>query len=296
MPRYKITIAYDGTDFHGWQRQHDKREDSTDRAQSPGGAMSGLSGDETEPRHRRLLRTVQDVLERATREVVREPVSLLGASRTDAGVHARGQVAAFTTTREIPIERLPRAITSRLPRDVMVTRAEIVPEGFDPIRDAIAKGYQYRIMHSCATERRPLFLRNFVTSTAYRLDPARMNEAARLLIGEHDFASFTRVAHGRESTVRTVYQCKVERTSMRRCHIDIVGNGFLYNMVRIIAGTLLEVGRGAIEPEHMPAILAARDRSAAGPTLAPNGLCLMWIRYPQPPSPDACTRVTAPPT
>lgn len=264
MPRYKLTIAYDGTGFHGWQRQHESRELDDAPAQSP----------PTEP-----LRTVQHIVEQAVSEVVRETVTVLGASRTDAGVHARGQVAAFTSTREIPVEKLPRAITSRLPGDVQVTQAEIVPEDFDPIRDAIAKGYRYRIIDECATHRRPLFERHFITSTAYRLDPERMNEAARLLIGEHDFASFTRIAHGRESTVRTIYQCKVDRLSKRRCQIEVVGNGFLYNMIRIIAGTLVEVGRGAIEPGNMVEILAAKDRRAAGPTMAPNGLCLMWVRY-----------------
>jgi tRNA pseudouridine38-40 synthase len=284
MPRYRITIAYDGTDFHGWQRQHDTRD-------SPGTAIHGLSDEQLTDG--RPLRTVQHVLERAVQAVVREPVTVLGASRTDAGVHAIGQVAAFTTSRDIPVEKLSRAITSRLPGDVVVKEAEIVPDAFDPIRDAIAKGYRYRFVHSCATEQRPLFSRNFVTATAYRLDPARMNEAARLLLGEHDFASFTRVAHGRESTVRTIFQCKVDRTSNRRCHLEVVGNGFLYNMVRIIAGTLLEVGRGAIEPEQMPEILRARDRAAAGPTLPPNGLCLMWIRYAE--SEDEHTRTPARP-
>lgn len=246
--------------------------------------MPGLPEGDDDAGTRRPLRTVQHVLERAVQAVVREPVTVLGASRTDAGVHARGQVAAFTTTREIPIEKLPRAITSRLPRDCVVKNAEIVPDEFDPIRDAIAKCYRHRFVHSCATEQRLLFARNFVTTTAYRLDPERMNEAARLLIGEHDFASFTRIAHGRENTVRTVFQCKVDASprSKRRCEMEIIGNGFLYNMVRIIAGTLLEVGRGTIAPEQMPAILAAKDRSAAGPTLPPNGLCLMWIRYASP--------------
>ena len=280
MPRYKITIAYDGTNFHGWQRQHDTRDDLVDDAQDQGEATPGLSLDE-KATARRPLRTVQDTVERAVRDVVREPVTVLGASRTDAGVHAIGQVAAFTTAREIPVDKLPRALTSRLPGDVVVKKAEIVGDDFDPIRDAIAKGYVYRFVHSCATEQRPLFARNFVTATAYRLDPARMNLAARMLLGEHDFASFTRVAHGRESTMRTIYQCKVDRTSRRRCHLEVVGNGFLYNMVRIIAGTLREVGRGAIEPEAIPDILRAKDRNAAGPTLPPNGLCLMWIRYPE---------------
>jgi len=287
MPRYKITLAYDGTDFHGWQRQHDTSDRAGAKAAigpaSP--AMQGPERQEKEdgkpPRARRPLRTVQHVLERAVQAVVREPVVVTGASRTDAGVHALGQVAAFTALREIPVNKLPRAITSRLPGDVVVKRAEVVPETFDPIRDAIAKGYRYRLVHSCATERRPLFTRNLVTATAYRLDAERMNEAARLLIGEHDFASFTRLAHGRETTVRTIYQCKVDvpAGSSRRCQLEIAGNGFLYNMIRIIAGTLVEVGRGAIEPDDVTRILAARDRHAAGPTLPPNGLCLMWVRY-----------------
>lgn len=281
MPRYKITVAYDGTNFHGWQKQ--KRADPCDfqegiEPRSPGIAIPGLPSLE-DAIDAAPLRTVQGVLERAVRTVVREPVNVLGASRTDAGVHSRGQIAAFTCEAFIPVEKLPRAITSRLPEDVQVLKAEIVPDDFDPIRGAIAKGYRYRIAHSCARHRRPLFGRQYITHTAYRLDPVRMNEAARQLLGEHDFTSFTRIHHGRESTVRTVYECKVVQTHRTRCQIDVAGNGFLYNMVRIIAGTLVEVGRGVMEPDTMPAVLAARDRAAAGPTMPPQGLCLMWIRY-----------------
>jgi tRNA U38,U39,U40 pseudouridine synthase TruA len=160
MPRYKITVAYDGTLFHGWQRQcaHDAKgidieaapdEPTVDSGKNDADGRQGRrgsSGDElnvVSPR----IRTVQDVLERAVREVVREPVDVVGASRTDAGVHAKGQVAAFTTNTQIPVEKLPRAITSRLPDDVQVTQAQIVPDDFDPIRGAIAKGYAYRIAH-----------------------------------------------------------------------------------------------------------------------------------------------------
>lgn len=277
MPRYKITVAYDGTHFHGWQKQDRTPENSSDDGQIPetpvtGTEVTGLCDAER-------LRTVQGVLEEAVRKVVREPVNVLGASRTDAGVHAKGQVAAFTTRTSIPVERLARAITSRLPDDVQVRDAEIVTDEFDPIRGAIAKGYCYRLAHSCARHRKPLFDRHYVTHTAYRLDPVRMNLAARLLMGEHDFASFTRINHGRDSTVRTIYDCSVTATHRTRCRIDVVGNGFLYNMVRIIAGTLVEVGRGVIEPEAIPQIITAKDRNAAGPTLPPNGLCLMWIKY-----------------
>jgi tRNA pseudouridine38-40 synthase len=258
MPRLKLTVAYEGTLFHGWQRQEP-------------------------PPPEVPLRTVQGVLEQAVREAVREPVTVIGASRTDAGVHARGQCAAFTCADlRIPLDRLPRAINARLPDDVQVRKAELAIDGFDPIRDCIAKGYRYRVVHG--GRRRalpPLFRRRLTTYTFHRLDPELMNEGARRLLGEHDFASFAQINHGRETTVRTIFQCKVEATSPSRCQLDIAGSGFLYNMVRIIAGTLVEIGRGKIPPERIPDILAARDRTAAGPTLPPEGLCLMWTKYPE---------------
>ena len=256
MPRFKLTVAYDGTNFHGWQKQ------------------SATGGPEGGP-----IRTVQETLEQAVRDVVRESVSVLGASRTDTGVHARGQVAVFDTAREIEPRRLRRAITSRLPGDVIVRRVEEVDAAFDPIRDCIGKGYRYRLAHSCQNGVRPLFDRSFVTWTPYRLDPVRMNEAARALIGEHDFASFTRLHHGRESTVRTVYECRVDVVSSRRCVLSIAGSGFLHNMIRIVAGTLQEIGRGRMSAQNIEAILADRDRRAAGPTLPPQGLFLQWVRY-----------------
>jgi tRNA pseudouridine38-40 synthase len=254
MPRIKLTVAYDGTDFHGWQKQH------------PPGAPP--------------LRTVQGVLERAVREVVREPVNLMGASRTDSGVHARAQVAAFTSEVRIPAARLVRAINSRLPDDVQVLRARPVRASFDPIGDAVRKGYRYRIAHGVAFDGvRPLFDRHLITAVEGVLDPARMDAAARHLVGEHDFASLTRSHHGRESTVRTIDECRVTAASRYRLRIDVSGNGFLHHMVRIIAGTLADVGSGRIEPDAIPEILAARDRSAAGPTMRPEGLCLMWVEY-----------------
>jgi tRNA pseudouridine38-40 synthase len=260
MPRYRLTVAYDGTHFHGWQKQR---------------ANDG-EGD---------LRTAQGVLEQAVREAVREPVTLVGASRTDAGVHAVGQVAAFTCERELPLERLCAAINSRLPEDLQVRDAAIADPAFSPISDAIAKGYRYRIAWGRTGPGgvpRPLFSRYTTYWTPYHLDAVRMNEAARKLLGKHDFASFTRVNHSRESTVRTIHDCLVtaDRRRRRRLHIDVAGDGFLYNMIRIIAGTLVEIGRGKIEPDAMDGILSATDRSAAGDTLPPEGLCLMWIKYP----------------
>ena len=256
MPRYKLIVAYDGTGFHGWQKQH--------------------------PPDHPPLRTVQGVLEQAVAETLTEPVSVLGASRTDAGVHARAQVAAFSTTarHKIATERLAGAINARLPDDVRVRRVTIADAGFSPISDAIAKGYRYRIAHTCGHgAARPLFDRHITYWTPYRLDPDRMNEAARRLIGRHDFTSFTRVHHNRQSTVRTIHDCSVTTTGPRRCRLDVSGDGFLYNMVRIIAGTLANVGLGKTEPEAVADILAATDRRAAGPTLPPEGLFLMWVKY-----------------
>ncbi len=254
MPRYKLIVAYDGTGFHGWQKQH--------------------------PPDHPPLRTVQGVLEQAVAETLTEPVNILGASRTDAGVHARAQVAAFTATRQIATERLAGAINARLPDDLRVRRVTITDAGFSPISDAITKGYRYRIAHACGHgAARPLFDRHFTYWTHYRLDPDRMNDAARRLIGQHDFASFTRLHHNRESTVRTIHDCSVTATGRRRCRLDISGDGFLHNMIRIIAGTLVNVGRGETEPEAIGDILAATDRRSAGPTLPPEGLCLMWVRY-----------------
>ena len=195
-----------------------------------------------------------------------------------------GQVAAFTSDGEMEIDRLCAAINARLPDDMQVRRAAIVSEDFSPISDALAKGYRYRIAWGRAVRGgppRPLFKRFTTFWTPFDLDAVRMNDAARRLIGEHDFASFTRVGQERESTIRTIHDCRVTAGRRRRLHIHVAGDGFLYNMVRIIAGTLLEVGRGRVEPDSMGEIVATADRRAAGPTLPPEGLCLMWIKYPQ---------------
>lgn len=298
MPRYKLTIAYDGTDFCGWQKQ--LPPDETAPPPPPG-----------EDRPRTELRTVQGVLERAVREAVREPITLTGASRTDSGVHAWGQCASFFSNPDPekgvgwPAERglhsLVRAINGKLPRDVLVRDAAVVHDDFDPISGAIEKEYTYTFATGYD---RPLWDRCFVFHTWHELDPAPMAEAARHLIGEHDFASFAQINHGRKTTVRRIYNCAVEDLSprgadfqsasppsvstppplfpgdFRRLRVRVSGSGFLYNMVRILAGTLMEVGRGKIDPNHIPAILESKDRRANhGPTLPPQGLRLEWVRY-----------------
>lgn len=299
MPRYRLTIAYDGTEFHGWQKQEPPDPDAP--------APDPLGG---EVRRARIeMRTVQGVVERAVREVVREPVILLGASRTDAGVHARGQVAAFTcsdlaeeprpgaggesgepraTRTGWPAERgtepLLRAINSRLPGDILVVAAAIAPRDFDPIGHAARKCYSYTFHVS---RHRALWDRSFVHHLWTPHDEGRMAEAAAHVVGTHDFAAFAASGHGRLTTVRTVFACRVARQDdpnpmepgAYRIRMEIEGSGFLYNMVRIIAGTLADVGRGRIEPAEIPGIIAGADRRRAGPTMPPEGLCLEWIRY-----------------
>ncbi len=251
IQRYKLTIAYDGTHFHGWQEQN-----------PPDGPS---------------LRTVQGVLRQAVGRTVGQPVDLIGASRTDTGVHALGQTAAFTAETRIPLERLASAINSRLTDEVDVRQVRIVDAGFDPIRDAKSKQYRYRI-HNAG--HRPVLTRSQVYHCWYDLDETAMTDAAARLIGEHDFAAFANAGHGRETTVRTVHDCRIERPSdLPELHIVISGNGFLYNMVRIIAGTLVEVGRGHWPADCIDVLFDARDRAEAGPTLPPQGLCLEWIRY-----------------
>ena len=255
LKRYKMTIAYDGTAFHGWQKQ-----------EPPG----------LEP-----LRTVQGVVQRATMEVMKQRVEVVGASRTDAGVHARGQVAHFSAATRIPLERIHMAINSRLPRDVEVMAVEEVHAEFDAISDAKHKRYRYRVYNST---HRPLDKRFCVWHCWLRLDIERMNIAAKKLIGTHDVAGLANADHGRDYTVRTIFDCFVEQSPAfmhddPEVHIVVEGSGFLYNMVRIIAGTLIEVGRGHFEPEIIDRILETADRRLAGPTLPPEGLCLEWIRY-----------------
>ncbi|MBX3405277.1 MAG: tRNA pseudouridine synthase A [Phycisphaeraceae bacterium] len=334
MPRYKLTIAYDGTEFCGWQKQfphadavpahmHGFRagdpvawETEAGVEEHPPAAAPTTPPAEAvdDPRVRRELRTVQSVVERAVRLVVREPVVVTGASRTDAGVHARGQVAAFSTLetergRGWPAERgtlpLMRAVNARLPDDVLVRSIEIVPEDFNPIAGAAAKGYTYSLW--CA-DHRPMWSRRTVMHLWHRMDVGAMRACAAEFVGEHDFAAFAATGHGRLTTVRTVFGCEVieesagssghgseeaeqrgwpraegltgeARGDVQRLEIRVWGNGFLWNMVRIIAGTLVEAGKGKCGPERVREALRTGDRRLAGPTLPPHGLCLEWIRY-----------------
>jgi len=242
----RMWIAYDGTDFHGWQRQPQ-------------------------------LRTVQDLVEQAIRRVVRHQIMLNGASRTDAGVHARGQAATFVTTCAIPCPNLKHAIGSRLPKDISIKHVCEVPADFRASSAAVSKLYRYRI-HNHA--RRPV--EDLDQRHTYHfwqpLDTERMQEAARHFVGTYDFAAMATTGHQRLSTIRTVLRCEVHR-HYHEVRIGVEGTGFLYNQVRNMVGTLIEVGRGHWPADRIPAILASGDRSQAGPTAPARGLCLEWIRY-----------------
>lgn len=311
MPRYKLTIAYDGTSFCGWQKQEPYAPDPAPRPDEPRlprpseetlASAEPLGVREGETRPRIALRSVQHVVEQTVRAIVGEHVNLVGASRTDAGVHARGQVAAFTCGGdEAPLadaprsgwplsrgtDKLLRAINGRLPEDVQVMQAEPVDDGFEPISGALEKCYTYTLHVAppppAGTGLRPMWDRRYVHRVWEPLDPARMDEAARRIEGEHDFLAFTTINHGRLTTVRTVFACRVAELSPvpegGRIRIEVRGSGFLYNMVRIIAGTLFDVGRGRLTPDDVTRALATRERRLAGPTLPPTGLCLEWIRY-----------------
>lgn len=327
MPRYKLTIAYDGTDFCGWQKQEpyqtfnsrwssdpapsgESLESFDPKAPTPPVAhpsdlppsrkhdIQGLIQREGEDRPRVQLRTVQHIVERAVREIVHEPIDLLGASRTDSGVHARGQVAAFTCSGDETgegqpaphphtgwplsrgLDKLIRALNGQLPEDVIVLAADPVALNFDPVTGPTAKAYSYTL-HVSRT--RPLWDRRYVHQIWEALDLSRMQEAARRITGEHDFAAFAAAGHGRLNTVRTVFSCEVldlpPVDGEPRFRIEVSGSGFLYNMVRIIAGTLVACGRGRMTADDVSRTIESKDRRNAGPTLPPTGLCLEWIRY-----------------
>jgi len=244
---FALWVAYDGTEFHGWQNQLD-------------------------------LRTVQSVLEDALRRVLRHPVNLIGSGRTDAGVHAAGHVSSFVTTCELDTERLRHSISSRLPKDVSLIALRDVHPRFHATRSAISKLYRYRIHN---TPGRPV--EHFTQRYAYHfwepLDVERMRSGASHFLGEHDFAAMASKGGHRETTVRTVLRCDIER-HLDEIRIDVEGTGFLYKQVRTMVGTLLNVGRGLWDPDRVADVLKSTDRANAGPTAPARGLCLQWVKYP----------------
>ena len=242
-----MIVAYDGTDFHGWQNQ-------------PG------------------MRTVQGLLEEVIQRTVRHRAELIGSGRTDAGVHAVGQTCNFRTDCPLDCGKLRHSLGSRLPQDVALSEIRDVHPDFHATRSAESKLYQYRIFNS---PHRPVerLAQRYVYHCWRTLDLDAMRAAAAHFVGEKDFAAMSAAGAQRESTVRTVLRCGVER-HLDEIRIDVEGTGFLYKQVRNMCGTLVEVGRGAWAPERVAEILESKDRTKAGPTLPPQGLCLRWVRYP----------------
>lgn len=245
MRRMKLTVAYDGTDYCGWQVQ-------------PNGI------------------TVEEVLNREIGGLTGEEIRVIGASRTDSGVHALGNVAVFDTESRIPPERFSYALNQRMPEDIVIVKSEEVPLDWHPrYQEVITKTYEYHIYNG--TVPNPL-KRRTAAFVSFPLDVERMREGADFLMGEHDFASFCNVRTNTSDTVRTIYRIQIDREK-DEIVLRITGNGFLYNMVRIIAGTLICVGRGFYEPEKVREILEAGKRTEAGVTAPPQGLVLTKIQY-----------------
>ena len=244
MRRIKLIVAYDGTDYCGWQIQ-------------PNGI------------------TVEEVLNRALSRLTGEEIRVIGASRTDAGVHARGNIAVLDTASTIPAERFAYAVNPLLPEDIVVVKSEEVPQDWHPRYQNSVKTYEYRILNREMPD--PL-KRKYTWHVSFPLDIDKMREAAEHLKGQHDFRSFCSVHTAVKSTVRAIYTLDIVKSG-DEIIIRISGNGFLYNMVRIIAGTLAEVGRGFRTPEDVRDLLTAKEREQAGATAPPQGLTLIRIEY-----------------
>ncbi len=244
MKRVKLTVAYDGTNYCGWQVQ-------------PNGI------------------TIQEVLNQCLSEFTGEKIETIGASRTDAGVHALGNVAVFDTEMRMPGDKFSFALNQRLPEDIRIQKSEEVDVNFHPRYIKSQKTYEYRILN----RRFPIPTERFYSHFTYiPLDIEKMREAAEYLVGEHDFKSFCGTGAQVKTTVRTVKEIQIEKNE-DRITIRITGEGFLYNMVRIIAGTLMDIGGGLYPPEKIQEILEAKDRKKAGPTAPARGLTLMEIQY-----------------
>lgn len=241
-----LTVAYDGSGYYGWQIQKD-------------------------------FVTVQQKVEEALSALLKKKVEVRGASRTDTGVHAMAQGVVFSEEMTIPVEKLPYAVNSFLPEDIVVTGAREVGEEFHPQYSVIDKTYEYKILNA---EFRNPKLNRYTDFVRHKLDVEKMQEACKYFIGEFDFKAFCASGSTAKTTVRTIFNLEVEKDKDIIC-IRVRGSGFLYNMVRIIAGTLVYVGLGKIKPCEIADIIKSKDRAKAGKTLAPNGLTLMEVNYGQ---------------
>lgn len=244
LKRVKLIVAYDGTNYCGWQVQ-------------PNAV------------------TVEGVINEKLSELLKEDITVIGASRTDSGVHAMGNVCVFDTASRMPAEKISYALNQRLPEDIRIQDSTEVEANFHPRYQNCRKTYRYRVVASEFPNPIKRLYAHFVYRT---LDLGKIREAANYLVGTHDFKSFCSANTQVKETVRTIYRVDVSQVD-DEIIFEINGNGFLYNMVRIIAGTLLQVGMGAIKPEEIQSILEAKDRTKAGPTAPAKGLMLVEIKY-----------------
>ena len=245
MRNIKLVIEYDGKDFNGWQKQPTKLN-------------------------------IQGEIEKAIKQTTGEDVDLTASGRTDAGVHALGQVANFKTNSNIPIEKIPIALNSNLKKSIVIKSAEEVEERFHSRLNCKRKTYRYIINNS---KYGTAIYRNLETHIPMKLDIQKMQQAVKYFEGEHDFKAFKASGTSSKSSVRTIYKAEVRDAGNERIYIELTGNGFLYNMVRIIAGTLVEVGTGKIEPKEIKTIIESQKRENAGKTLPPQGLYLVNVEY-----------------
>ncbi|MFQ7000635.1 MAG: tRNA pseudouridine(38-40) synthase TruA [Clostridium sp.] len=244
MRNVKLTIEYDGTNYCGWQKQNNEK-------------------------------TIQEEIEKAIYKAVGEVVEVIGSSRTDAGVHARGMVANFKTNATIPFDRFKYAINDKLPDDIAIIESEEVSEDFHARYDSKGKTYCYSIINR---QQKPAIGRNYVYHFKWDLDIEKMREACKHFIGKHDFKAFRSLGSSVKTTERTIKELYIESEG-EKINIFISADGFLYNMVRIIVGTLLKVGRGKIPVEDIEKIILLGDRKKAGPCVPAQGLILEKVYY-----------------
>ena len=245
MRNIRLTIEYDGKDFNGWQKQPNKLN-------------------------------IQGTIEKAIEKITGEEIDLMASGRTDRGVHALGQVANFKTNSTLPIEKFPIAINSNMKTSIRIKDAEEVDEKFHSRLSCKRKTYRYIINNS---KYGSSIYRNLETHIPAKLDIEKMKEAVKYFEGEHDFKAFKASGTSSKSSVRIIYKAEVIEKPDERIWIELTGNGFLYNMVRIISGTLVDVGLGKIEPKEIKYIIESKDRQKAGKTLAPQGLFLVKVEY-----------------
>ena len=247
MRNIRLTIEYDGKDFNGWQKQPNKLN-------------------------------IQGEIERAIRELTGdEKIDLIASGRTDAGVHALGQVANFKTENmSIPIEKFALAVNTKLKKSIRIIKAEEVDERFHSRYTCKRKTYRFVINNNICES---AIYRNLEYHMPVKLDISKMKEAVKYFEGEHDFKAFKASGTSSKSSIRTIYLAEVKEAENGRIHIELTGNGFLYNMVRIIAGTLVDVGMGKIKVQDIPSIIEQGDRAKSGKTLPPSGLFLLKVEY-----------------